>query len=129
MVSIHNNHVFHNYITSLPTTTSKTNPKTILSYIQDNYPDIFKQIKHHALIHNKLNTPIFKHTLFLPTSNFDYKDLLNNMFKGELPVSDKGEHMVISQGSTEIIVKDGVMNGIDIVEKNINVGNGIIHIL
>ena len=129
MVSIHNNHVFHNYITSLPTTTPKTNPNTILSYIQTNYINIFEDIKRHTLIHNKLNNPIFHHTLFLPTSNFQYKHLLNNMFKGNLSIPNKGEHMVISQGGTKIIIEEGMMNGKKILTKNIKVGNGIIHIL
>jgi len=129
MVSIHNNHKFHNYITSLPVTSLKVNPNTILSYIQDNYPNIFDQIKDDTLIHNKLNTPIFKHTLFLPTTNFDYKHLLNNMFKGFLKVDDNDEYMIVSQGATPIIVKDFTMNGIEISDGNIEVGNGIIHIL
>ena len=129
MVSIHNNHKFHNYITSLPVTSPKVNPNTILSYIQDNYPNIFDQIKDHTLIHNKLNNPTFQFTLFLPTSDFDYKHLLNNVFKGVLMIDDDDEYMIVSQGATPIIVKDSTMNGIEISVGNIKVGNGIIHIL
>ena len=65
MVSIHNTHEFHNYITSLPPKIIQTNPNTILSHIETNYNDIYNSIKSNHLLHNKLNNPSFKYTLFL----------------------------------------------------------------
>ena len=36
---------------------------------------------------------------------------------------------VISEGGTKLEIKDGNVNGLEITTSNINVGNGIIHIL
>tara|TARA_A100000164_G_scaffold249379_1_gene221966 strand:- start:986 stop:1372 length:387 start_codon:yes stop_codon:yes gene_type:complete len=128
MVSIHNTHEFHNYIYSLPTQSFKVNPNTILAYIQSNYPNIYNTINDLHFIRNKLNNPSFKYTIFLPTSNFDYNNLLNHVFKGVVEVNDN-DCIVISEGGTKLEIKDGNVNGLEITTSNINVGNGIIHIL
>ena len=79
MVSIHNTHEFHNYINSLPTQTIQTNPNTILSYIQTNYPEIYNNINKLHSIRNKLNNKLFKYTLFLPTSNTTFNNISNQI--------------------------------------------------
>ena len=80
MVSIHNTHEFHNYISSLPRQTFKVNPNTILSYIQTNYANIFDEINNKLYIRDKLNNPSFKFTLFLPITNFNYTNLLDYIY-------------------------------------------------
>ena len=128
MVSIHNTHEFHNYITSLPTPTPKTNTNTILDYIQSNYPDIFDIVNNNHNLRHKLNNPLFKYTLFLPTTNFDYANLLNNLYKGELLIDDK-KYIIVSESGTILNITPNSVNDIILTETNIKVNNGVIHIL
>ena len=129
MVSIHNTHEFHNYISSLPVQEFKTNPNTILDYIQKNYSTIYDNIITKLYIRNKLNNPTFKYTLFLPRTGFDYKNLLKHVYKGELLLVS-GKKFILMSESGERITIDGMnVNGQDTTTQNIQLDNGIIHIL
>ncbi len=129
MVSIHNTHEYHNYISSIPIhTVTSTNPNTILGYIQSNYPEIYNTIIDLKYISNKLNNPSYKYTLFLPLSDFDYTNLSNNLYKGKMMIDDK-EYIIVSEGGTQMNIKQNNINGMDINQMNIEVDNGIIHII
>jgi hypothetical protein len=128
MVSIHNTHEYHNYISSLPVQTPKTNKNTILEYIQTNYPSIYNVVNKLKYIRNKLNNPSFKYTIFLPLSDFDYTNLLNNLYKGELLIDNK-EYIIVSDGGTKLDIKGNMVNNSELINTNITVGNGIIHTL
>ena len=127
MVSIHNTHEFHNYITSLPPKTIQTNPNTILSYIETNHNDIYNSIKSNHILHNKLNNRSFKYTLFLPITDFD--NLINNLYKGELMIQEGDQTMIVSEGGAILNVMNNQVNGKEISSSNIVMGNGIVHIL
>ena len=129
MVSIHNTHEFHNYITTIPPKVVETNPNTILSYIETNYPDIYSSIKSNHLLHNKLNNPLFKYTLFLPISNFNIDELINYLYKGELIIQEGQQHIVVSEGGVMLSVMNNQVNGENISISNNMMGNGIVHIL
>ena len=129
MVSIHNTHEFHQYITSLPpneTITIITN--TILSYLQTNYSNIFEDIKNNQpLVFKHLNIPTMNYTLFLDTNNFS--NIINNIYPGKLMVDVNNQMMVVSRGGTMLDIKGNNVNGNNITTPNIELENGIIHIL
>tara|TARA_Y100000592_G_C5344746_1_gene255957 strand:- start:316 stop:516 length:201 start_codon:yes stop_codon:yes gene_type:complete len=66
--------------------------------------------------------------LFLPLSDFDYTNLSNNLYKGKMMIDDK-EYIIVSEGGTQMNIKQNNINGMDINEMNIEVDNGIIHII
>ena len=129
MVSIHNTHEFHQYITSLPpneTITIITN--TILSYLQTNYSNIFEDIKNNQpLVFKHLNIPTMNYTLFLDPNNFF--NIINNIYPGKLMVDVNNQMMVVSRGGTMLDIKGNNVNGNNITTPNIELENGIIHIL
>lgn len=128
MVSIHNTHEFHNYITSLPVKKFEVEPNTILDYIKTNYSTIYDSISTKLFIRNKLNNPLFKYTLFFPTTDFDYNNLLDNIYKGEMLLENGKQYIIISESGQGINI-DGVnVNGKE-TTLSIKLGNGIIHIL
>ena len=129
MVSIHNTHEFHQYITSLPSNETITIvPNTILSYIQTNYSNIFNEIQNNQpLVFKHLNIPTITYTLFLNTNNFS--NLINNLYPGQLMIENDTQMMVVSRGGTVLDVKGNSINGNNITRPNIELGNGIIHIL
>lgn len=129
MVSIHNTHEFHNYISSLPVQEFKVNPNTILDYIQKNYSTIYNNIITKLYIRNKLNNPTFKYTLFLPTSNFDYKNLLKHVYKGEILLESGKKFILMSESGERINVNGINVNDKNTTSQNIKLDNGIIHIL
>ena len=129
MVSIHNTHEFHQYITSLPPNETITiNPNTILSYLQTNYSNIFEDIqKNQPLVFKHLNIPTMNYTLFLNTNNFS--NIINNIYPGKLMVDGNSQMMVVSRGGTMLDIKGNNVNGNNITTPNIELENGIIHIL
>lgn len=129
MVSIHNTHEFHNYITSLPVQTPQTNPNTILSYLETNYQDIYNVVNNNLIIRNKLNNPSFKYTLFLPTTDFNYDNLLDHIFKGEFVINEENQYIIVSEGGIMLNVDGNVVNGNVISQTNVMLNNGIIHII
>tara|TARA_Y100001980_G_C14545854_1_gene325625 strand:+ start:1410 stop:1610 length:201 start_codon:yes stop_codon:yes gene_type:complete len=66
--------------------------------------------------------------LFLPLSDFDYTNLSNNLYKGKMMIDDK-EYIIVSEGGTQMNIKQNNINGMDINQMNIEVDNGIIHII
>lgn len=129
MVSIHNTHEFHNYISSLPIQKVTVKDNTILSYIQKNYPNIYMSLLTNRLLFNKFNIEHANYTLFLPTTDFNYKHLINHLYKGKLYLSNNDQLIVVSEGGIKLDIKDGMVNNMEIKDKNIMLGNGIIHIL
>ena len=129
MVSIHNTHEFHQYITSLPPNETITIiPNTILSYLQTNYSNIFEDIqKNQPLVFKHLNIPTMNYTLFLNTNNFS--NIINNIYPGKLMVDVNNQMMVVSRGGTMLDIKGNNVNGNNITTPNIELENGIIHIL
>lgn len=129
MVSIHNTHEFHNYISSLPAQEFKVKPNTILDYIQKNYADAYSIISTKLYLRNKLNNPTFKYTLFFPTTDFDYKNLLDHIYKGEVLLKSTQQYILMSESGQRINIDGMKVNGKDTTNQNIQLGNGIIHIL
>ena len=129
MVSIHNTHEFHQYITSLPPNETITIiPNTILSYLQTNYSNIFEDIqKNQPLVFKHLNIPTMNYTLFLDPNNFF--NIINNIYPGKLMVDVNNQMMVVSRGGTMLDIKGNNVNGNNITTPNIELENGIIHIL
>lgn len=129
MVSIHNTHEFHQYITSLPPNETITIiPNTILSYLQTNYSNIFEDIKNNQpLVFKHLNIPTMNYTLFLDPNNFF--NIINNIYPGKLMVDVNNQMMVVSRGGTMLDIKGNNVNGNNITTPNIELENGIIHIL
>lgn len=129
MVSIHNTHEFHQYITSLPPNETITIiPNTILSYLQINHLNIFEDIQNNQpLVFKHLNIPTIHYTLFLDTNNFS--NMINNIYPGELMVDVNSQMMVVSRGGTMLDIKGESVNGNNITTPNIELENGIIHIL
>jgi len=129
MVSIHNTHEFHNYISSLPVQEFKVNPNTILEYIKNTYPDAYSSISTKLYLRNKLNNLTFKYTVFFPTTDFDYKNLLDHIYKGEMLLENGKQYILMSESGKRINIDDMNVNGKDTTIQNIKLGNGIIHIL
>ena len=129
MVSIHNTHEFHQYITSLPPNETITIiPNTILSYLQTNYSNIFEDIKNNQpLVFKHLNIPTMNYTLFLDPNNFS--NIINNIYPGKLIVDGDSQMMVVSRGGTMLDIKGESVNGNIIKTSNIELENGIINIL
>ena len=129
MVSIHNTHEFHQYITSLPPNETITIiPNTILSYLQTNYSNIFEDIKNNQpLVFKHLNIPTMNYTLFLDPNNFS--NIINNIYPGKLMVDVNNQMIVVSRGGTMLDIKGNNVNGNNITTPNIELENGIIHIL
>ena len=129
MVSIHNTHEFHQYITSLPPNETITIiPNTILSYLQTNYSNIFEDIqKNQPLVFKHLNIPTMNYTLFLDPNNFS--NIIYDIYPGKLIVNNNKQMMVVSRGGTMLDIKGKSVNGNNITTSNIKLRNGIIHIL
>ena len=128
MVSIHNTHEFHQYITSLPPNETITIiPNTILSHLQTNYSNIFEDIqKNQPLVFKHLNIPTMHYTLFLDPNNFS--NIINNIYPGKLMIDNNSQMMVVSRGGTMLDIKGESVNSNKITTPNINLTNGIIHI-
>jgi hypothetical protein len=127
MVSIHNTLAYHNYLNDLKEEPPLSiNKNTILEYIFTNYRGLYESVKDNRLITNRLNTSQLAYSLFLRNdTEYNVLDYLVN-YKFELNDSN---YRLISMNNTEIIVNNSKVNEFNIDEKNIKVGNSIIHLI
>ena len=127
MVSIHNTLAYHNYLNELKEEPPlEIHENTILEYIFTNYRGLYESIKDNRLITNRLNTSQLTYSLFL--KNDTEYNLLNYLVNYKFELNDSN-YRLISMNNTEIIVDNNKVNEFNITEKNIKVGNSIIHLI
>lgn len=127
MVSIHNTLVYHNYLNELKEPSPlQVNNNTILKYIFDNYENVYNSIKDNSVITNRLNNQQLSYTLFL--KNDPEYNILDYIVSYPI-ILDNDNYRILNINNLSLIIHNNKINNYNITNKNIKIGNSIIHII